>query len=49
MGMDGRIGTVAPGAFADVAICKLINHEAAFYDYSNDYIRGDRLLSYEIA
>ncbi len=44
MGMDGRIGTIAPGALADVAVFKLINHEAVFYDYSNDYIRGNRFL-----
>ncbi len=44
MGMQGSIGTLAPGAFADVAVFKLINQEAVFYDYSGDCIRGDKLL-----
>ena len=44
MGMDGRIGTLAPGAVADIAVFKLINQDAVFYDYLNDYVRGDRLL-----
>jgi len=44
MGMEGKIGTIVPGAFADVAIFKLINHDAVFYDYLNDYVRGSKLL-----
>jgi dihydroorotase len=44
MGMDGRIGTIAPGAFADVAIFKLINHDTIFYDYLNDHVSGGKLL-----
>lgn len=44
MGMEGQIGTIAPGAFADIAIFKLINHDATFYDCFNDSLKGDQLL-----
>jgi dihydroorotase len=44
MGMDGRIGTIAPGAFADVAVFRIINQDTIFYDYLNDYVRGGKLL-----
>jgi dihydroorotase len=42
--LHGQVGTLAPNAFADVAIFKLINQEALFYDYTNESIKGNKLL-----
>lgn len=44
IGMIDQVGTIAPNAFADVAIFKLINQETIFYDYTNDSMKGDKLL-----
>ncbi|GHU04172.1 metallo-dependent hydrolase [Betaproteobacteria bacterium] len=44
MGMEGQIGTLAPGALADVAILKIRDKPMAFTDqFGNSYL-GDKLL-----
>lgn len=44
MGMEGRIGTLAPGAFADVAIFRLEECPVNFEDAMQTYFRGEALL-----
>ena len=44
MGMEGEIGTLAPGAFADVAIFKWKEAKAYFEDAKSTYRETDRLL-----
>lgn len=44
LGMAGEIGTLAPGACADIAIMKLIDHRCEFLDVTGDNCRGEKLL-----
>ncbi len=44
MGMEGQIGTLRPGAFADVAIFKLIEQETRFTDSDGNAMVGTKLL-----
>jgi len=44
MSMDGQIGTLAPGAYADVTVLKLNNKQMVFNDYFNDTIAGSQVL-----
>lgn len=44
MKMENEIGTLAPGACADVAILKPINCECNFTDIFNDSLKGEKLL-----
>lgn len=44
MGMEDEIGTLSPGACADVAILKPIDHKCKFYDSFNDSRYGEKLL-----
>jgi predicted amidohydrolase len=43
MGMEGRIGTLAPGAMADVAILKFRDKSMTFHDPQGKVIQGDKL------
>jgi predicted amidohydrolase len=43
MHMEGQIGTLAPGALADVAIVKLADHPMTFQDQFQNVVQGDRL------
>ena len=43
MGMAGKIGTLAPGAFADLAIFRLEDCEVDFEDAQGTYFRGKTL------
>jgi dihydroorotase len=43
MHMEGRIGTLAPGALADVAIVKLADHPMTFEDQFQNVVKGDKL------
>lgn len=44
MGMSGDIGTLAPGACADVAILRLVDHPCEFLDTNGDSRTGYKLL-----
>lgn len=44
MRIEGKIGTLAPGAFADVAVFKLISQPTTFTDSSGVAMSGDKLL-----
>ena len=44
MGMEGQIGTLRPGAYADVAIFKLIEHKTVFTDSDGLPMEGLQLL-----
>ena len=44
MGMTGQIGTLAPGAFADIAVFSLENRRVEHRDCFNRLFAGDRLL-----
>ncbi|WP_044183487.1 metallo-dependent hydrolase [Phytobacter massiliensis] len=44
MKMQGQIGTLAPGAFADIAIVKLRNEEIVFEDTKGEQLKGDRYI-----
>ncbi len=44
MGMAGQIGTLAPGAFADIAVFSLENRQVEHRDFFNKIFVGDRLL-----
>ena len=44
MGMEGQIGTLKAGAFADVAIFKLIEHKTVFTDSDGLPMEGTQLL-----
>lgn len=44
MGMDGQIGTLAPGAFADVTVLKLKVKRIEFTDFFNETLIGYQVL-----
>jgi dihydroorotase len=44
MGMTGEIGTLAPGACADVTILKLVDYPCDFVDVAGDHHTGTKLL-----
>lgn len=44
MGMEGEIGTLAPGASGDVTICKLVEQEVIFRDSLNTVHYGTKVL-----
>jgi Predicted amidohydrolase len=44
MGMSGEIGTLAPGACADVSILKMVDHPCEFLDTDGDRRAGHKLL-----
>jgi dihydroorotase len=44
MGLEGQIGTLAPGALADVAILKIRNQPMTFADQFGNSYPGDKLL-----
>jgi predicted amidohydrolase len=44
MGMSGEIGTLAPGACADVTLLKLVDHTCEFLDSEGDCRLGHKLL-----
>jgi dihydroorotase len=44
MGMSGEIGTLAPGACADVSILRLVDHPCEFLDTNGDHRAGYKLL-----
>lgn len=44
MGLEGQIGTLAPGAYADIAVFRLKETEYVQKDFHDDALRCDRLL-----
>ncbi|MDC0725014.1 metallo-dependent hydrolase [Phytobacter diazotrophicus] len=44
MKMEGQIGTLAPGAFADIAIVKLRKEKIVFEDTKGTQLEGDRYI-----
>jgi predicted amidohydrolase len=44
MGLQGRIGTLRPGAYADVSIFKLVAHKALHIDIHGNNFKTDQLL-----
>ncbi len=44
MGMEGQIGTLSPGAFADVAIMSLIDKNFPIMDSMGDIYKGNKML-----
>jgi predicted amidohydrolase len=44
MGLEGRIGTLAPGASADVSVFRLTDEEINFTDTKNEVRRGNKIL-----
>ncbi|MCL9673255.1 MULTISPECIES: metallo-dependent hydrolase [Enterobacteriaceae] len=44
MKMEGQIGTIAPGAFADIAIVKLRKEKIVFEDTKGTRLEGDRYI-----
>jgi dihydroorotase len=48
LGLEGRVGTLKPGAAADVALFDLQRGSFAFYDIDRDVRTGDRLLVNEL-
>ena len=44
MNMEGKIGTLSPGADADICIFKIEDHEVAFEDAMNTNYVGKKLL-----
>lgn len=44
MGMEGKIGTLASGAYADIAIFKLVNKEVTFADAFKETRKGKLML-----
>ncbi len=44
MRLEGQIGTLAPGALADVAIVKLADHPLAYPDQFGNVVQGEHLL-----
>jgi predicted amidohydrolase len=44
MKMQGQIGTLAPGAFADISIVKLRKEKIVFEDTQGVKIEGDRYI-----
>lgn len=48
VGLAGEIGTLAPGAVADVAVFSLREGDFSFYDIDEEIRRGDRLLVNEL-
>ena len=44
MKMEGQIGTLAPGAFADIAIVKLRKEKIVFEDTKGAQLAGDRYI-----
>lgn len=44
MHMEGKIGTLQPGAFADIAIFKMKDIEVTHRDFQDDEIKSDKLL-----
>lgn len=44
MGMEGKIGTLSSGSFADVAIFKISDEQVEFADFSNKKVMGKKLL-----
>jgi dihydroorotase len=44
MGLEGKIGTLAPGSFADIAILKIRKRAMIFSDPFGNAVTGDRLL-----
>lgn len=44
MGLDGRIGTLAPGAYADISIFKLTRQRVVHYDKDAQAYAGNHLL-----
>jgi dihydroorotase len=45
MGLEGKIGTLAPGSLADIAILKIRRQPMTFNDPFGNHIPGDQLLS----
>ena len=43
MGMAGQIGTLAPGAYADIAVFKLIDRPVRYLDFFNEEYIGHKL------
>lgn len=43
MGMEGRIGTLAPGAYADIAIFKMVNKKVRHLDFEGTPFETDQL------
>ena len=47
LGMEGKIGTLAPGAFADIAVMKLCRKEQEYWDSTKNpstAVRADAVL-----
>ena len=44
MGMEGQLGTLRPGALADIAVMKLENRDFTFVDSYGNSLRANRLL-----
>lgn len=44
LGMQGRLGTLAPGAEADITILKLVTHKTKFKDTFDNILVGEELL-----
>ena len=45
MGLDGKIGTLAPGASGDVVICRLEDKDTVFRDTAGEERTGHRILN----
>ncbi len=44
IGLKGTVGTLAPGAFADIAVFRLKKHSMVFLDSLRESFRGEQLL-----
>ncbi|CAG9297055.1 metallo-dependent hydrolase [Celerinatantimonas diazotrophica] len=44
MKMDGQIGTLKPGAFADIAIVKLVDQPFTFDDSQGNYLKANQII-----
>lgn len=44
MGMEGQIGSLKPGALADIAIFKEVLKKTQFFDHKGEFFWGERLL-----
>ncbi len=44
IGLEGKVGTLAPGACADVAVFRLKKHSTVFLDSLGETFRGEQLL-----
>lgn len=44
LGMEGRLGTLQPGAYADITVCRLVDRDVEFLDCHGSRMLGKKLL-----